>query len=87
VGPPFCAPSAAYHLKEGQEFITDVVVGIPQDFCPWAWDDMYKTLVAFFADDNFGMWNEGGDTIIACCTGGTRPVCFKLEKLPADASS
>jgi uncharacterized repeat protein (TIGR04076 family) len=68
-------------FKEGQEFITDVVIGIPKGFCPWAWDDIYKVLVAFFANGNFGMWNEGGNVIVACCTDGTRPVYFKIEKI------
>jgi len=27
------------------------------------------------------MWNQGGHTIIACCTDGTRPVYFKIEKI------
>jgi uncharacterized repeat protein (TIGR04076 family) len=70
-------------FKEGQEFITDVVIGMPQGFCPWAWDDIYKVLVAYFADGNFGMWTENGNTTIACCTDGTRPVFFKIEKIPA----
>jgi uncharacterized repeat protein (TIGR04076 family) len=74
-------------FKEGQEFITDVVIGMPQGFCPWAWDDIYKVLVAFFANGNFGMWNEGGDVIIACCTDGTRPVYFKIEKIQESGSA
>ena len=68
-------------FQEGQEFITDVFSGIPQGFCPWAWDDLYKALVGFAADGNFGMWYERKDTIIACCTDGTRPVIFKIEKI------
>ena len=68
-------------FKEGQEFTTDVFGSIPANFCPWAWDDIYKVLVAYFADGNFGMWNEGGNVIIACCTDGTRPVYFKIEKI------
>jgi uncharacterized repeat protein (TIGR04076 family) len=71
-------------FREGQEFVANVVGGMPQGFCPWAWDDIYKVLVAYFAGGDFGMWTEGGDTMIACCTDGTRPVYFKLEKLPAE---
>jgi uncharacterized repeat protein (TIGR04076 family) len=70
-------------FKEGQEFITDAVSGMPQGFCPWAWDDIYKVLVAYYANGNFGMWNEGGNTIIACCTDGTRPVYFKIDRITA----
>jgi len=68
-------------FKEGQEFIADAVSGMPAGFCAWAWDDIYKVVSAYFADGNFGMWYEGGDTIIACCTDGTRPVYFKIDKL------
>jgi uncharacterized repeat protein (TIGR04076 family) len=68
-------------FREGQEFVTDVFGGIPAGFCPWAWDDIYKSLVGFAADGNFGMWYQDPNTIIACCTDGTRPVIFKIEKI------
>ncbi|MCX7821663.1 MAG: TIGR04076 family protein [Brevinematales bacterium] len=68
-------------FKEGQEFIVDPWSGLPSGFCPWAWDDIYKNLVGFGADGNFGMWYEDKNTIIACCTDGTRPVYFKIEKI------
>lgn len=68
-------------FKEGQEFITDAVIGMPPGFCAWAWDDIYKVVSAYYTDGNFGMWTEGGETIIACCTDGTRPVYFKIDKL------
>ena len=69
-------------FKEGQEFIVNPVSGMPAGFCPWAWDDIYKVLIAYFAGGNFGMWTEGGDTILACCSDGTRPVYFRIDKLP-----
>ncbi|GAP21579.1 TIGR04076 family protein [Leptolinea tardivitalis] len=68
-------------FKEGQVFIADSVSGMPPGFCPWAWDDIYKVITAYYAGGNFGMWYEGGDHLIACCTDGTRPVVFKIEKL------
>ncbi|MBL8968655.1 MAG: TIGR04076 family protein [Spirochaetaceae bacterium] len=73
-------PCEVFH--EGQEFVTDVISGMPPGFCSWAWDDLYKSLVGFFAGGDFGMWYERKDVIIACCTDGTRPVFFKIEKLP-----
>lgn len=66
---------------DGQEFVTDVISGMPQGFCSWAWDDIYKSLIGFFADGDFGMWYQRKDVIIACCTDGTRPVIFKIEKI------
>ncbi len=68
-------------FSDGQEFVTDVISGMPQGFCSWAWDDIYKSLIGFFADGDFGMWYERKDVIIACCTDGTRPVIFKIEKI------
>jgi uncharacterized repeat protein (TIGR04076 family) len=70
-------------FTEAQEFVTDAVTGPPPGFCPWAWDDMYKVLVTYFAGGDFGMWTEDGGTTIACCTDGTRPVYFKIERLAA----
>jgi uncharacterized repeat protein (TIGR04076 family) len=71
-------------LKEGQEFVTDVIGGMPEGFCAWAWADLYKVLVAYMAGGDFGEWTHEDGTMIACCTDGERPVYFKLEKLPAD---
>jgi uncharacterized repeat protein (TIGR04076 family) len=68
-------------FKVGQEFVTDVFGTIPVGFCPWAWDDIYKELVGFASDGNFGMWYQDPNSIIACCTDGTRPVIFRIEKI------
>ncbi|MBN2534941.1 MAG: TIGR04076 family protein [Spirochaetales bacterium] len=68
-------------FKVGQEFIVDPVSGMPPGFCPWAWDDIYKVLIAYFADGSFGMWVQGGSPLVACCSDGTRPVYFKIEKI------
>ncbi len=70
-------------FKEGQEFIIDAVTGMPPGFCPWAWDDIYKVVATYYSDGCFGMWTEGGNVILACCTDGTCPVYFKIEKLSA----
>ena len=67
-------------FSEGQTFVTDAVEGMPKGFCPWAWDDIYKVLVAYYTNGSFDMWTQGGDIIIACCSDGTRPVYFKIEK-------
>jgi uncharacterized repeat protein (TIGR04076 family) len=68
-------------FSEGQEFITDVFGSIPSGFCPWAWDDLYKALVGFATDGNFGFWYKEPNSIIACCTDGTRPVIFRINKI------
>ncbi len=71
-------------FKPGQEFITDVFGSIPEGFCPWAWDDLYKDLVGFATGGNFGFWYQDPNSIIACCTDGTRPVLFRIEKIEAE---
>jgi len=71
-------------LKEGQEFVTDVIGGMPAGFCAWAWGDLEKILVAFMAGGDFGEWTHEGGTMILCCTDGERPVYFKLEKLAVE---
>ena len=68
-------------FEEGQEFIVDPLAGLPNSFCPWAWDDIYKSLIGFATGGNYGMWYENKNIIIACCTDGTRPVIFKIEKI------
>ena len=65
----------------GQTFIVDAAASMPQGFCPWAWSDIYKVLVGYYANGSFDMWTQGGNTIIACCTDGTRPVYFKIDKI------
>jgi uncharacterized repeat protein (TIGR04076 family) len=54
---------------------------MPQGFCAWAWDDIYKSLIGLASGGNWGMWYEKPELIIACCTDGTRPVYFKIEKV------
>ena len=68
-------------FTEGQEFVADTVSGMPPGFSAWAWDDLYKVIVGYFAGGDFGMWYENGKEIIACCTDGTRPVFFKIERM------
>jgi uncharacterized repeat protein (TIGR04076 family) len=66
---------------DGEVFVTDAVQGMPKGFCPWAWNDIYKVVVAYVADGDFSMWNQGGNKILACCSDGTRPVYFEIERL------
>ncbi len=68
-------------FKEGQEFITDVYSEIPSGFCPWAWTDLYKSLVGLASGGNYKEWYENPNQFIACCTDGIKPVIFKIEKI------
>jgi uncharacterized repeat protein (TIGR04076 family) len=68
-------------FHEGQEFLTDVFSNLPQGFCPWAWDDLYKTLLILAAGGGAGTPYQDPNVVIACCTDGLRPVFFRLEKI------
>jgi uncharacterized repeat protein (TIGR04076 family) len=61
----------------GQEITVSPFTELPQGFCPWAWDDIFKTIALLMED------NTPGACSIACCTDGTRPVTFKIEKIEA----
>jgi uncharacterized repeat protein (TIGR04076 family) len=66
-------PCEVFH--EGQEFSVTPFKELPRGFCPWAWDDIFKVMVSLAED------STPGDCIVACCTDGTRPVTFKIEKI------
>jgi uncharacterized repeat protein (TIGR04076 family) len=69
-------------FEVGQVFETEPICeGMPKGFCAWAWDDIYKSLIGLASGGNWGMWYEKPELIIACCTDGTRPVYFKIEKV------
>ena len=65
-------------LSEGKEWVVENLEK-PDNFCGWAWQDLYKDLcILSFGGDHF--WSEPGVTYTAC-SDGMRPVCFKLERL------
>ena len=65
-------------FKEGQEFISEDGE-MPTGFCAWAWHDIYKDLSVLLFGGNFSWVGTG--IMYTCCTDGTRPVTFKLERL------
>ena len=65
-------------LKEGQEFITEDGVEMPEGMCSWAWADMLRYVVTLSRGGNFAGVRQG--IFITCCTDGFRPVIFKLER-------
>jgi len=69
-------------FKEGQEFEVDYLVERPENFpCDWAWDDLHKILMVFMLGGNFATWMKDPNTFVTCCTDGTKPVIFKVERL------
>ena len=72
---PYCN-----QLEVGQEFIVDETGRMPSGFCAWAWHDIYPTVTAFQFGGNF-YWMKKEGINYACCSDGTRPVFFKIERL------
>jgi uncharacterized repeat protein (TIGR04076 family) len=67
-------------FKEGQEFIVDENGAMPEGFCHWAWNDIYKVAAALMYGGSFPWMKEEG-TSVSCCTDGLRPVIFKIERI------
>jgi uncharacterized repeat protein (TIGR04076 family) len=73
-------------FNEGDEFIVDAELGKPDNFCGWAWNDIYKVVVTLarggnFNNDMFKGWMKDDRTMLTCCTDGIRPVIFKVERI------
>jgi uncharacterized repeat protein (TIGR04076 family) len=64
----------------------DADLGKPDDFCSWAWNDIYKVVVTLSRGGNFNSemfegWMKDNRSMITCCTDGIRPVIFKVERV------
>ena len=68
-----------YRFTEGQIFTVDSFA-MPEGFCPWAWADIHREIIATMFNADFPASNDGG-CIIASCTDGLRPVIFKVERV------
>jgi uncharacterized repeat protein (TIGR04076 family) len=68
-------------LKEGEVFIYEGGAEMPNEFCPWAWIDIYRGVNALSAGATYTPWNKQDGVQILCCTDGIRPVIFSLEAI------
>ncbi len=66
--------------KDGQEFIVDQSWDMPEGFCAYAWDDIYKTVLTLLSGGDFPWYTEKGASV-SCCTDGLRPVVFRIERI------
>lgn len=67
-------------FRDGQEFVVDKDMNMPEGFCTSAWHTIYcdyRTL-AFGGDIP---WYKEKGVAINCCKDGLRPVVFKLERI------
>jgi uncharacterized repeat protein (TIGR04076 family) len=66
-------------FTDGQEFIVEEDLGMPEGFCGWAWYDIFKDVSILWSGGNFPWAKEGEQ--ITCCTDGIRPVSFKMKRM------
>lgn len=71
---------ACHHYKDDQVFYVEEDGAMPDGFCDWAWNDLYKTVQTLRFGGNFP-WFEEPNISISCCTEGRRPVIFKIERI------
>lgn len=74
------AIEACSRLKEGQVFIVNEDLGMPEGFCHWAWNDIFKKVITLSFGGDFPWMNEKG-TSVSCCTDGLRPVIFEIRRI------
>lgn len=67
--------------EEGETYLYEGGAEKPEGFCPWAWIYIYKKIASLDKGGGNQPWYKDGDKAIACCTDGTRPVVFILERL------
>jgi len=65
-------------FREGQVFIVEDG-RMPEGFCTWAWNDIYKVVLTLRFNGDFPWCDERG-VMICCCTDGLRPVIFRVER-------
>ncbi len=69
-------------FEVGQKFIVGEDGEMPEGFCHWAWNDMYKVVTALRYGATWELGNEHkAAPTVHCCTDGLRPVIFKLERI------
>lgn len=69
----------------GDSFIVNYLTQKPEGFtCDWAWDDIHKVLMVLMLKGDYGTWMKDPNIFVTCCTDGTKPVVFKIERLLGD---
>lgn len=79
-------PGPCELFNDGDQFIVSADLSKPDNFCSWAWNDIYKVVVTLarggnFSDEMFSGWMKNNNSMITCCTDGIRPVIFKVERV------
>ncbi len=69
-------------LTDRQQFIAEYT-RMPEGFCPGAFADLFRFILALQSGANFPWMNEPGK-VLACCNDGFRPVIFRLERIESE---
>ena len=54
---------------------------MPDNFCSYAWDAIFRWFVAIRSKADFLQWYEEPGVVLVCCPDGLRPVVFKIERV------
>ena len=70
---------ACREFDVGQEFIVGEDGGMPEGFCHWAWNDVYKIVTTLIYGGSF--FEKKDTPNVHCCTDAFRPVIFELRRI------
>ena len=65
-------------VEEGQEFIVEDELTMPEGFCHWAWVDIYRDVAILIMGGDFA---GIAGLKYSACSDGLKPVVFKLERI------
>lgn len=68
-------------FEAGDTFLFEGNAKMPENFCPWAWIDIYQSVSAISSGSSFTPWNRQEGQTIVCCTDGIRPVIFEIQAI------
>ncbi|MDO8685362.1 MAG: TIGR04076 family protein [Clostridiales bacterium] len=68
------------HFADDEEFVVEDF-DMPEGFCPWAWADIQRDVVAINLGGADFPWMKAKGTAMVCCTDGFRPVIFLIERV------
>ncbi|MHA2394826.1 MAG: TIGR04076 family protein [Promethearchaeota archaeon] len=66
--------------QEGQEFMVNLDMKMPQGFCHWAWLTINCAVRMLLFGGDYP-WTEEKGKAVVCCADGLRPVVYLLERI------
>ncbi len=65
----------------GDSFTVDKSCEMPAGFCTFAWQDIFYMVHSLLGGATYTPWWNRNGMQVACCTDGTRPVSFLIERI------